>query len=102
MSEVVALNNLKPIADQLGRLKIQMAELAEQEARLIEELQNAGVEILEGNLFRVTISTIPESQRPNWKAIAQKLNPSRQLIAAHQTTVAEHRRVTVNVRKGDV
>lgn len=104
MNEAIhMMDNLKPIADQIGRLRAQMAELADLDAKLVEQLQNAGVDVLEGNLFRVTLSTIPEMKGPDWKVIAQKLNPSRQLITANTRVMRkEHVRVNVSVRKGVV
>jgi hypothetical protein len=99
MSEVN--HNLKPLVDQIGILRAQMATLAEQENVLVTQLQNAGVEVLEGNQFRITLTKIAEWKGPDWKAIAKKLNPSRQLIAANTRVMRkEHTRVNVSVRKG--
>jgi hypothetical protein len=101
-NNVVDINsNLKPLVDQIGRLRAQIAELSEMDAKLVKELQNAGVEVLEGNFFRVVLSSIKESVGPDWKKIAMKLKPSRQLITANQrVNRVAHVRVNVSVRKG--
>lgn len=70
--------------DELGAVQAAIAELRKQEAELKGEIftnDQLGLETI-GDLFKATII---EQERAcvNWKAIAQKLEPSRQLVQAH-------------------
>ena len=73
---------LKKTADDLGTIRAQLAILKEQETALRETLIAHGVDVIEGDLFR---ANVVESHRKviDWKKIAEKLEPSRQLVKAH-------------------
>ena len=101
MSEAKLNDNLKPIADDIGRVRAQIAALKERDNEMVQTLKDAGVSTMEGELFRVVISDVPDSIGPDWKAIAAKMKPSRQMLAANQKLNKKaHQRVTVSVRKG--
>ena len=72
------------LADELGAIKAQIADLKLREAAIKTDLHRIGG-VHEGALFRATVS---ESIRAtvDWKSIAQKLKPSRQLVTANTTT----------------
>lgn len=81
------------VVDELGELKARLADMRAQEdqlkARLAELLGGDGQ--CEGSLFRATVST-SDVHQVDWRAVAERLGPSPQLIAAHtvrrtQTTV---------------
>lgn len=94
-------HNLNPLADEYGRIKAQIADLELRQKTIKDTFEKAGVVELEGDLFRCVLSNIAENVGPDWKAIAQKMNPSRQLVAAHQKTLkAAHTRVSVSARTG--
>ncbi len=96
-----ANHNLKPLADEYGEVKAQLVDLEKRKNQIIKHLEDAGVHEVEGDLFRVVLSLVPASKGPDWKAIAAKLKPSRQLVRAHQvTTRKEHTRVSVYGRTG--
>lgn len=68
--------------DRLGIIKGQIADLAVQ-AKLIEDRIKAhGAGVTEGSLFRATVS-VSERETVDWKAVAEKLQPSHQLVTAH-------------------
>lgn len=72
-------NNL---ADELGQLRAEIKQLQDC-AKGIESLLKAkGVGATENDLYRAVVSTV-ETESVNWKAVAQKLSPSRQLVRAH-------------------
>ncbi len=89
---------LKQLVDELGALRAQQATLKEREADLRDELIASGYTEAEGVLFR---AVVVESDRKlvDWKAIAAKLQPSRQLVAAH-TRHSMTTSVRVSARKG--
>lgn len=84
---------LTTLVDELGKLRAKIADLTTKEEELKETLRNSGESEIEGRLFRVTVSRT-DVATVNWKEVANRLNPSSQLVNAN-TTVKE--RVTVKV-----
>ena len=86
------------LADELGALRAQMADLKDREREIRDMLIEAGVKALEDDTFR---ALVVESIRTmiDWKSVAAKLRPSRQLIRAH-TTEKEVISIRVNARRG--
>ena len=83
------------LADRLGKLRAEKAALAAQEAEIIAQLKEEGVEHASGGLFDVDITYGIITRRSDWKAIAFKAGASRQLITANTKAVSSDR---VNVR----
>ena len=76
------LKKLETLTDELGAVRAQLADLKDREGEIKATLGESGLDVVEGELFRVAIShTFRKSTA--WKAIAAKLKPSRQLIAAN-------------------
>ena len=75
------MSNSFYIADELGLVHAQIAELKAREKELKAQVVEEG-EPVEGNYFRAT-PVWQDRDQINWKAIAQYLNPSHQLITAH-------------------
>lgn len=75
---------LKQVADDLGQIRAEAAILKTDEAALRKILIDNDVDVIEGDLFR---ANVVEANRTNidWKTIAAKLSPSRQLVKAHTT-----------------
>jgi hypothetical protein len=70
--------------DKLGNIKAQIADL-QKEARIIEDrLKAKGPGEYEGDLFEATVCTV-DTDRVDWKAVAKRLHPSRQLVTANTT-----------------
>jgi len=75
------MSNSIYIADELGLVRAQIAELKAREKELKAQVVEEG-EPVEGNYFRAT-PVWQDRDQINWKAIAQYLNPSHQLITAY-------------------
>lgn len=77
-------NDLKPgaLIDRLAQLKAQISDLTAEESALKATIVETGLDAIDGTEHRAAISwTIKKTI--DWRAIAEKLEPSRQLIAAH-------------------
>jgi hypothetical protein len=79
------------VVDDLGGINAQIADLQAKAKVLKVELERrieAGT-AAEGDLYRASHS-VANRESVDWKAIAAKLNPSRQLITAHTSTKEVH------------
>jgi hypothetical protein len=79
-----AMTNLHP-ADALLALKAQIADLEALAKVEHGRLVAMGVGAFEGDIARASVS-VADRDTVDWKAIAAKLSPSYQLVAAHTTT----------------
>jgi len=87
------------MVDQIADLDAKMAALKADREALAGELKTAGAGQYEGSLH---IATVSESERTtvDWRTVAEKMEPSRQLIAAHsETRVVVSLRLTGKARK---
>lgn len=91
-------NDIKNIVDELGQVAAEIAELTARQDALKAELIAAGVDAVEGDLFRATVSLVTPSPRVDWATIAQRLEPSHQLIAAHSHPAKPYHKVLVKAR----
>lgn len=96
-----ALDNLKPLADEYGIIKAQLADLAQRQKDIKKAFEEAGVSELEGLTFRIVVSVVPDGSCPDYKTICEKLKPSRQMIAANQKVTQGYTRINVYGRTGD-
>ena len=87
------------LVDRLGLIRAQIAQLREQERTLVDEIKALGVDALDGDYYHVAVVR-GEREQIDWKAIAAKLRPSRQLITAH-TRHVPYVQVRVTARKAD-
>lgn len=85
--------------DRLGVLHAAQAEMKREADHLRAELEDAGLEHIEGNLYRVNFAQVAGRTATDWQAIATKLKPSPQLIRAHTTTGAPSTRLTIKARQ---
>jgi hypothetical protein len=70
------------LADMIGELDATLAPLQKERDALAAQLKLAGAGRYTGTLWNATVvDSIVESV--DWKAVAAKLNPSRQLVTAH-------------------
>jgi hypothetical protein len=92
------MTNLSTTIDAFGDLK---AEIADAELKL-QAMKDALAELekgsYEGERYRLNV-IVSSVERTDWKAVAAKLEPSCQLIAAH-TTKTEQRSYRVGARTG--
>ena len=79
--------NSKTEIDAIGRVKAAIAELEAQEKALRDSIAARGAGAYDGDTFRATVS-IADRETIDWRAIAEKLAPSRQLITAHTNAKA--------------
>jgi hypothetical protein len=93
-------DNFKGLADDLGLVRAQMADLKVREEKIRAAIIATGEPIIEADLFRAVLITQNRTQI-DWQAIAKKLKPSRQLIKAY-TERKEVIQIKTSSRQGDV
>lgn len=78
------LNPLSPalLADLLGDARAELAQAKEKVKELEEALKSLDITEAEGSRYRATVAHVERAQ-VDWKAVAAKLKPSRQLVTAH-------------------
>ena len=86
-------------ADRLGVLHAALADMKREADQLRTELEDAGLDSIEGQLYRVNFAQCAARNLTDWKTIAERLKASRQLIAAHTTTGEPSTRMTVKARQ---
>lgn len=94
----VAADEVKRKADRLGLLHAVIAQSKAEADTLRAELEKSGLPEIEGALYRVAFAECKGATKTDWKAVAAKLKPSRQLVAAHTSTGNPSVRMTVTAR----
>lgn len=98
--QLVDVSTPATIADELGAVRAEIKQLQDKAKVLETLLKNQHTTSVDGDLYHVAISYGVETKRVDWKTVAQKLEPSRQLVAAHtKTTTADRVRVSAH-KKG--
>ena len=92
--------NLGDLVDQLLTVKASIAELEQREREIKDCLIATGESTIEGILARASVSYCQGREKTDWQTIAERFNPSRQLIVAHTTTGQPFHVVRVSARKG--
>ena len=88
------------IADELGALRAQAKEIADQAAFLEGLLKSKGTTVAEGKRYRVAITYGVETSRVAWKQVAEDLAAPQGLIDAHtSTSVSDRVRVTAHTKR---
>lgn len=91
-------------ADKLGKVQAQIAPLRNEEAALKQLLRDSGETVVEGDVYRVTITPSKGVAKIDWKALAEHYLPADVIAGAVPafTTVGEpgESRVTVKSRIG--
>ena len=89
---------LSAIVDRIAQLKAQISDLTQEEAALKAALIDSGLDAVNDSEHRAAISwTVKKST--DWRSIAEKFEPSRQLIAAHTSTGEPFASVRLFARK---
>ena len=96
---VTAAHALALKVDELGQLHAAMADMKRKADRIRTELEDAGLTDIEGQLYRVNFATVAGSTLTNWRAIAERLKASPQLIRAYTKTGEASTRMTVKARQ---
>jgi hypothetical protein len=89
---------LSAIVDRIAQLKAQISDLTMEEAALKAALIESGLEAVNGSEHRAAISWTFR-KTTDWRSIAEKFDPSRQLIAAHTTAGEPYPSVRLFARK---
>lgn len=85
--------------DRLGVLHAALSDMKKEADALRAELEDAGLDNIDGQLYRVNFATVAGSTLTNWRAIAERLKASPQLIRAHTKTGEPSTRMTVKARQ---
>ena len=85
--------------DRLAQVKAQIAALREHEDELKQILIDSGESAIDGTNHRATISDMAGKEIVDWRAIAERFNPSRQLIRANTTQGERYFQIRVFGRK---
>jgi hypothetical protein len=85
--------------DELGQLHAAIANMKREADQIRTELEDAGLDNIEGQLYRVNFAQCAGRTLTDWKTIAERLKASRQMIAAHTTTGEPSTRMTVKARQ---
>jgi len=91
---------LAAMVDRLVTVKARIAELKHEEEELKLGLIACDLPIIESPLHRCSVGHCEGRVVVDWKTIAERLNPSYQLIAAHTTHGEPFAVVRVSARKG--
>lgn len=73
------------LVDQLGQLDKQIKALTKQSEAIKAQIKAQGIGEHLGQEYRALVIQSEPATRTDWQAIAERFNPSRQLIAAHST-----------------
>lgn len=85
--------------DRLGVLHAALADMKREADQIRTELEDAGLENIEGQLYRVNFAQCAGKTLIDWQAIAQRLKASPQLIRAYTKTGEASTRMTVKARQ---
>jgi histidinol-phosphate/aromatic aminotransferase/cobyric acid decarboxylase-like protein len=96
---VTAAAALAAKVDQLGVMHAAIADMKRKADQIRAELEDAGLDNIEGQLYRVNFATIAAKTLTDWQAIAKRLKASPQLIRAYTKTGEASTRMTVKARQ---
>ena len=94
-----AVDALAAKVDRLGAIQAATATLKREADQIRAELEDAGLQDIDGHLYRVNFAQCSGRVTTDWKTIAERLKPSAQLIRAHTTTGEPSTRMTVKARQ---
>lgn len=97
---VTAAHALALKVDRLGAINAAIANMKEEADRIRAELEAAGLATIEGQIFRASFAQVAGKTLTDWATIAQRFNPSPQLIRAYTKTGKESTRMTIKARTG--
>jgi hypothetical protein len=99
MNATLNTEALAAAVDALAAVKAEIARLKIREDNLKDILIDSGEKAIEGTAHRAALSYSEGRELIDWKTIAAKFAPSRQLIAAHTSTGEPFYTVRVSARK---
>jgi len=97
-------NIYEAAADRLGAVQAELAPLKNQEAAIKEILRGSPQEVVEGRLFRATISPGKPGEKVDWEGLARAVCSDERLAKLlpgfTKATDAPAPRISVKARKG--
>jgi hypothetical protein len=93
-------NPLAAKVDRLGVIAAAMATMKEEADKIRAELEAAGLDAIEGQIFRASFAQVAGRALTDWQTIAKRFNPSAQLIRAYTKTGNASTRMTLKARTG--
>lgn len=94
-----AADALAAKVDQLGAINAALAAMKKDADKIRAELEDAGLDNIEGQLYRVNFAQCAGRTLTDWEAIAKRFKPSAQLIRRHTTTGAPSTRMTIKAHQ---
>ena len=88
MSTITLSPSLAAFIDEAGALDTEIKQLTKQLEALKAHIKANGAGDFGGFSFNAKVIEANPVERTNWEAVARKLNPSYQLIAAHTSVSA--------------
>jgi histidinol-phosphate/aromatic aminotransferase/cobyric acid decarboxylase-like protein len=85
--------------DELGQLHAAIADMKRKADQIRAELEDAGLDNIEGQLYRVNFAAVAGRTLTDWEAIAKRLKASPQIIRAYTKTGESSTRMTVKARQ---
>jgi hypothetical protein len=85
--------------DELGALRSIIADLQTHADQIRTELEDAGLAAIDGQYYSASFAPVKGRTATDWRTIAQRFNPSAQLIRAHTTTGKPSTRLNITARK---
>ena len=82
---VLAEVSVAALVDRIGELDAAMKPLKDEREKLAAQVKALGAGKYSGQLWSCTVSQSTRTS-VDWETIAERLNPSRQLIVAHTST----------------
>ena len=90
--------------DRLGKLQAELAPLKNEEAAIKSLLRDSGLGVIEGDLFRATVTEGKPGQKIDWEGIARSIASEARLAklvpAFTSATEAPAARIAVKAKKG--
>lgn len=90
---------LAATVDRLAMIKAEIHRLQTEENALRADLIESGADLIEGTYHRAAITYNTTRTTTNWRAVAEHMKPSRQLIKAHTTTGEPFDTVKISAKK---
>ena len=92
------------LVDRLGKLNAELAPLINEQEAIKALLRESGLEVIEGDLFRATITPGKPGSKTDWQALATSVCSEARLAklipAFTSTTAAPAARIAVKAKQG--
>lgn len=97
MSNLILTPSFFAIIDEAGALHSEIARLEKQLSALKSQIKSQGLGKNQGFIYESNVYEKTIAAKTDWQAVAMKLEPSYQLIAAH--TGKESKQVAINFER---